>query len=601
MEPAKSKFSGQIGKVKFSILQQVALLFALGVLVTGFFTYFSQYEAANENIKKQTAALAEEIAEEVELAVKEYPAYEWLIRYWYENSDSMEIEYDVRFSRDTQTAGKCTQLLLRHPGFRLQYADETDLASLPEADQKLYAEIIYSWLITRVNEIKQAHGVDYLFCVLSDDPYSEQFFLFSAADPGSIRGTNYEEVYPIGVVVTVSESQQAAMRDARQNAKYLADAGDYVDYYALLDTIDEHAILIGMTYNLSDIRASVESQTDRGTALAVAYQIFLSAICLVLILLAILKPVQMIQKSIRKYEQNKDSEEVRRDLAQVQSNNEIGQLKNDIIVMTEEIDEHLHRIESITAERERVGAELAVASRIQSRSLPGVFPPFPERSEFDIYATMTPAKEVGGDFYNFFMIDDDHLAVMIADVSGKGIPASLFMMITMVLLKTETKEGISPAQVLQQVNEQICSNNPEEMFVSVWMGILEISTGRLTAVNAGHEYPVIKQGDGPFELLKDVHSFVVGGFGDMTYDDYEVQLTPGSRLFVYTDGLPEAMASDRSMFGLARMVQTLNEEPEGSPKEIVVRMQDAVNRFVKDEEQFDDLTMLCLSYDGPAK
>ena len=601
MDQDKGKYSERIGKVKFSILQQVALLFVLGVLVTGFFTYFSQYDAADESIKQRTASLADEIGNEVTMAVKEYPAYPWLIRYWYENSDSLDIEYDVRFTKATQTAGKCMQLLLRHPGFRLQYADEGDLEALPEKDQKLYAEIIYSWLITRVNEIKQSHGVDYLFCVVSDDPYSEQFFLFSAADPGSIRGTNYEEVYPIGVTVTVAESQQKAMRDARQNSRYLADAGDYVDYYELLDTVDGHAVLIGMTYNLSDIRASIESQTDRSTALAVAYQLFLSAICLVLILLTVLKPVQMIQQSIRKYEQSKDSEVVRQDLAQVRSTNEIGQLKNDIIVMTEEIDEHLHQIESITAERERVGAELAVASRIQSRSLPGVFPPFPDRSEFDVYATMTPAKEVGGDFYNFFMIDDDHLALMIADVSGKGIPASLFMMITMVLLKTETKAGVSPAEVLRQVNEQICSNNPEEMFVSVWMGILEISTGRLTAVNAGHEYPVVKHGNGKYELLKDVHGFVVGGFDDMTYDDYELQLEPGSRLFVYTDGLPEAMAAERSMFGMARIVETLNEGPDGTPKEVVEHMRDAVNRFVKDEEQFDDLTMLCLSYEGPAK
>ena len=573
-------------QTKRSVILQVAILFAVGVIVTGLLTYGSQRRLSESGVKGQTESLAANIAEETASAVKEYPAYKWLIRYWYEHADTLDIEYDVDYGPGTRTEEKCIEWNKKYPDLQLRYVDPWEIKALPKEDQKLYAEIIYSWLITRVNEIKQAHGVDYLFCVVSDDPYSEQFFLFSAADPGSIRGTNYEEVYPIGVTVTVAESQQKAMRDARQNSRYLADAGDYVDYYELLDTVDGHAVLIGMTYNLSDIRASIESQTDRSTALAVAYQLFLSAICLVLILLTVLKPVQMIQQSIRKYEQSKDSEVVRQDLAQVRSTNEIGQLKNDIIVMTEEIDEHLHQIESITAERERVGAELAVASRIQSRSLPGVFPPFPDRSEFDVYATMTPAKEVGGDFYNFFMIDDDHLALMIADVSGKGIPASLFMMITMVLLKTETKAGVSPAEVLRQVNEQICSNNPEEMFV-------------MTAVNAGHEYPVVKHGNGKYELLKDVHGFVVGGFDDMTYDDYELQLEPGSRLFVYTDGLPEAMAAERSMFGMARIVETLNEGPDGTPKEVVEHMRDAVNRFVKDEEQFDDLTMLCLSYEGP--
>ena len=183
-------------------------------------------------------------------------------------------------------------------------------------------------------------------------------------------------------------------------------------------------------------------------------------------------------------------------------------------------------------ERERIGTELDMAGRIQESTLPHEFPPYPDRREFDIYASMDPAREVGGDFYDFFLIDEDHLALEIADVSGKGIPASLFMMVSKALLKNGAMTGRSPAEVLMHTNATLCSNNQMEMFVTVWLGILEISTGKLTCANAGHEYPAVKMPNRPFELLKDPHGFVLGGFDDETYTDYTLQLEPGSKIFV---------------------------------------------------------------------
>ncbi len=230
--------------------------------------------------------------------------------------------------------------------------------------------------------------------------------------------------------------------------------------------------------------------------------------------------------------------------------------------------------------------------------LPNIFPPFPERREFDIYATMDPAKEVGGDFYDFFLVDDDHLGLVIADVSGKGVPAALFMMASKIILANNAKMGKSPAQVLTDVNAAICANNREQMFVTVWMGLLEISTGSLTAANAGHEYPAVKQADGSFELLKDPHGFVVGGMEDAQYKEYELQLEPGAKLFVYTDGVPEATNAENELFGTDRMVTALNENASAEPKELLKSMRKAVDGFVKEAEQFDDLTMLCVEYRG---
>ena len=249
-------------------------------------------------------------------------------------------------------------------------------------------------------------------------------------------------------------------------------------------------------------------------------------------------------------------------------------------------------------ENSKIKTELGLATKIQAGMLPSIFPPFPDRTEFDIYASMDPAKEVGGDFYDFFLVDDDHLCLVMADVSGKGVPAALFMMASKIILSNYAKMGKTPSEILTAANASICSGNREDMFVTVWLGILEISTGRLTAANAGHEYPVLMKPDGKFELYKDKHGFVIGGMPKLKYKEYTIDMKPGSKLFLYTDGVPEATDAEKQLFGNERMVAALNEKPNESPQEILKTVRTSVDAFVKDAEQFDDLTMLCLEYKG---
>ena len=277
---------------------------------------------------------------------------------------------------------------------------------------------------------------------------------------------------------------------------------------------------------------------------------------------------------------------------------EIEMLAESFTTLSKRTISYIEQITKITAEKERIGAELELATKIQADMLPNLYPAFPEREEFDIYATITPAKEVGGDFYDFFLIDDDHLGIVMADVSGKGVPAALFMMMSKILVNNYAMMGGSPAKVLEQTNTQICKNNDEDMFVTVWLGILDLSTGRLTAANAGHEYPVLLKPDGKFELYKDKHGFVVGGMSGLKFKEYTIDLKPGSKLFLYTDGVPEATDSEKELFGTDRMAAALNEKTDGSPKEILDTVRSSVNGFVKEAEQFDDLTMLCLEYRG---
>ena len=211
---------------------------------------------------------------------------------------------------------------------------------------------------------------------------------------------------------------------------------------------------------------------------------------------------------------------------------------------------------------------------------------------------MTPAKEVGGDFYDYFLLDEDHLGIVMADVSGKGVPAALFMMASKILIQNYTLISRNPKEALEAANRQICQNNREEMFVTVWLGILEISTGKLTAANAGHEFPVLKMPGGKFELYRDRHGLVIGAMEMSKYKPYEIQLEPGSELFVYTDGVAEATNAKEELFGTDRMLDALNRSPSETPKEVLDAVQEAVAKFVDKAPQFDDLTMLCIHYRG---
>ncbi|MEE0957430.1 MAG: PP2C family protein-serine/threonine phosphatase [Ruminococcus sp.] len=242
--------------------------------------------------------------------------------------------------------------------------------------------------------------------------------------------------------------------------------------------------------------------------------------------------------------------------------------------------------------------ELNMATEIQTSMLPSIFPAFPERPEFDIYASMDPAKEVGGDFYDFFMIDEDHLALVIADVSGKGVPAALFMMSSKILINDHAIMGGTPAEILERVNKLVYANNDAHMFVTVWLGILEISTGKLTTASAGHEYPMLNT-NGKYEILKDKHGLAIGAMDISKYKNTEIQLKKGDSIFVYTDGVAEATDANNEFFGTDRTVEALNAVPKGaSQKEVLAGVRAAVDAFVKEAPQFDDLTMVGLKYNG---
>ena len=261
---------------------------------------------------------------------------------------------------------------------------------------------------------------------------------------------------------------------------------------------------------------------------------------------------------------------------------------------------YIDQIRRVTAEKERIGAELDMASRIQGSQLPRLFPPFPDRKEFALFASMTPAKEVGGDFYDFFMIDHDHMGFVMADVSGKGVPAALLMMVSRVLIKSGLQNGKGPAATLESVNNQLCESNEADFFVTVWCAVLEISTGKGIAANAGHEHPAIRRAGGDYELQVYRHSMPVGAMKDIPFRQHAFQLNPGDSFFVYTDGVPEATNGEKELYGTERMLAALNRESDAQPEQILAGVTADINSFVDGAEQFDDITMLCFRYLGPS-
>lgn len=309
----------------------------------------------------------------------------------------------------------------------------------------------------------------------------------------------------------------------------------------------------------------------------------------------VVKPIRKVSEEATRFAKENTRGEPLGDISRYE---EITSLAGSIDTMEKDMVNYIRNLTAITAEKERIGTELSLARTIQANSIPNTFPAFPDLKDLDIYASMTPARQVGGDFYNFFLIDDDHLAAVIGDVSGKGIPAALFMMVTNILISDRTMMGGTPGEILTFVNKSICEHNKAEMFVTIWLGILELSTGKLTAANAGHEYPALRRAGGRFELLKDKHGFVVGGMDGVKYKDYEIQMEPGDKLFVYTDGVPEATDTDQQLFGTERMIEALNQDAGAAPEQILGNVRTAVDQFVREAEQFDDLTMLCLEYKG---
>ena len=311
-----------------------------------------------------------------------------------------------------------------------------------------------------------------------------------------------------------------------------------------------------------------------------------------------IKPIRTLNNATKQLVSNLGTDRAGEFKVNIHTNDELEELAESFSTMDREIKDYMDRFESVTKEKEHIRAELNIAARIQKDMLPSVFPPFPDRNEFSIYASMDPAREVGGDFYDFFLLDEDHIGLLIADVSDKGVPASLFMAIAKALLKNRADLGGTPAEVLADVNNQLCEGNDAGLFVTVWFGIVDLKTGKGIAANAGHEHPAFRHKDGSFELVIYKHGLPLASLPNLPFYDHEFKMEPGDTLFVYTDGAVEANNPEKEQFGTDRLIETLNTVKENDPQKMIEAVSKSIEEFVLDEPQFDDTTMLAFCYFG---
>ena len=370
-------------------------------------------------------------------------------------------------------------------------------------------------------------------------------------------------------------------------------------YTPIFDSNGEMVAMVGVDMYMTDLQADMRQFLN-----------IVPLVILVIILVAIgvfysfvkkriVTPINTLRNVSKSMVQNLEKDETI-DVS-INTGDEIEELFDSFNEMFGDVKEYINKLSAVTAEKERISAELDVAKHIQASMLPCIFPAFPERKEIDIYATMEPAKEVGGDFYDFFMVDDRHLAIVMADVSGKGVPAALFMVIGKTLIKDHTTPGRDLGQVFTEVNQLLCESNSEELFITAFEGVLDLVTGEFVYVNAGHEMPFICKAGGDFEPYKIRAAFVLAGMDGIEYRAGSTVLNPGDKIFQYTDGVTEATNPNNELYGMERLGAILNKVKGGTPQEILPAVKRDIDEFVGEAPQFDDITMLCLEYKAKMK
>ena len=365
-------------------------------------------------------------------------------------------------------------------------------------------------------------------------------------------------------------------------------------YSPIFDSKGNPVAIVGVDVFMPDLQANMREFLVVVIAAIMLVVLVAILLCFIFVKRKIVNPINQIRDASKTMVENLENEETI-DVT-VDTGNEIEELFDSFKQMYGDVKDYIHKLSTVTAEKERIGTELDVAKHIQASMLPCIFPAFPDRPEIDIYATMEPAKEVGGDFYDFFMVDDRHLAIVMADVSGKGVPAALFMVIGKTLIKDHTTPGRDLGKVFTEVNNLLCEANSEELFITAFEGVLDLVTGEFVYVNAGHEMPFICKAGGDFAPHKIRAAFVLAGMEDMRYRAGSMTLEPGDKIFQYTDGVTEATNANNELYGMGRLEAVLNRVKEATPHQILPAVKRDIDEFVGEAPQFDDITMLCLEY-----
>lgn len=584
-----------------TILKQITRPFTVFIIVL---IFANAVALAIFSVIYYTRNLYNEASKIARNAVAEYESYEgldWMLEYWEEHADEMRHEYDPAVIDDMSR-----ELQERMPEIgELTQVDNDMIAKMDDDTKKLFAELCYSDLSREFDVMKQSYRPLYLYSFKIRG--NEMFIFVTGTKDDEKRASEGGDLFELGTIFDYEKGNYYVLDKVLETGQSVRDmdlswgsGADHSVIHAFEPIIVDGKLrgVVGVSFKSTEM--IYQSLRIMLIMLFITLSFYVVMIILVIdhVRKIVVRPIDKEQKILERYENDKDSLSASRDLETIKTNNEIERMAKSFASMVTELDRYMEEIQFVTAEKERIGAELGVATKIQADMLPRIFPAFPDREEFDLYATMTPAKEVGGDFYDFFLVDDDHLALVMADVSGKGVPAALFMVIAKTLIKNRAMLGGSPSEVLSYANDQLCEHNEAELFVTVWMAIIEISTGKGVAANAGHEHPAIKRAGGQWELVEYKHSAAVATMEGIRFREHEFEIHPGDCLYVYTDGVPEATDSSNELYGCDRMLSALNREADADPKKLLENVKYSIDAFVGQAPQFDDITMMCVKYFG---
>ena len=476
----------------------------------------------------------------------------------------------------------------------LSYLDGDSIeryAENPEADEV--------WIETdkKLNVLTQTAGLAYIYVTVPDSTFENRIYIYDTVHPSVVNG----KVIPLGHVNSLKKRDASYIANLKQvmlqgepyiNFVYNATGGHVTTSIPIKAAGDRIVGILSVVKPMSEVDGLKDRYLKTTFILSALLTVLFILIYIFVVHHQLIWPIVLVTKETASFARHKG--ELSGLLTKVKGKSEIAILARAVEQMSVDMHRYIADLTHTTAEKERLSAELDVATQIQANMLPRIFPPYADHPEIELFASMDPAKEVGGDFYDFFIIDDDHFAVVVGDVSGKGVPAALFMVVAKTLLKNAGMQEKSPARIFEQVNDQLCEGNDAGLFVTCWMGILTLSTGELHFANAGHTAPVIFH-EGKVEYLTVKPNLMLAGMPGMKYKDHSITLLPGDRIFVYTDGVTEATNARNELYGENRLILCMANRRSLSSKELLEAVRDDVNRFVGDAPQFDDITMLELS------
>ena len=448
----------------------------------------------------------------------------------------------------------------------------------------------------KLNVLTKTAELAYIYVTVPDPSFDSRIYIYDTVHPDVING----KAYPLGKENSLKRYDadyiahlKAVMLDGEPYIRFVYnDTGGHVTTsIPVKNSGGKIVAILSIVKPMSEVKSFKTSYLKATFFSSATVTIIFVLIYIFILFYRLVRPIRLITYETAYFARHKGF--LTGQLTKIKGKSELGILSRSIEKMSVDMQDYMEELTKATAEKERLGAELDVAKQIQANMLPRIFPPYTNCPGIELFATMDPAKEVGGDFFDFFMVGDDHFALVVGDVSGKGVPAALFMVIAKTLIKNAGLLGLSPAEIFDRVNTQLCEGNDAGLFVTCWMGILTLSTGELRYVNAGHTPPVLCR-NGKYEYTVSRPNLMLAGMEGTVYKEYKAQLNKGDKLFVYTDGVTEATNASNELYGEERLLKALQGTTELSTKDVLKAVRKDIDNFVQDAPQFDDITMLQL-------